>query len=145
MRAGLALALALCPALPAAAWDFTPLPVCTLTHATATATVRLTHDPAQPEPYAIAVTRAAGWPAGAVFAIRFDGGRALTIQTTRHVLSDGGRRLTVTDRGFGNVLDGLEFNATATALTGPAAEVLDLDGAAEPVRAFRACATAPVA
>lgn len=137
--------LALLLATPAGAWEFTPTPVCTLSHAAGTVSVRVTYDPAQADPYAIAVTRAAGWPAGAVFAIRFDGGRALVIQTTRQALSDGGRTLTVTDRGFGNVLDGLEFNAIATALIGDAAEPVSLQGAAAPVRAFRDCATAPVA
>lgn len=142
MRAALALALIL--ATPAAAWEFTPAPVCTLSHDAGAVSIRVTHDPAQADPYAIAVTRAAGWPAGPVFAIRYDGDRALVIQTTRQVLSDGGRTLTVTDRGFGNVLDGLEFNRTATALIGDVAEAVSLEGAAEPVRAFRACATAPI-
>lgn len=143
MRTALTLCLIL--ATPAAAWDFTPVPVCTLTHDSGGAALRITHDPSQADPYAITLTRPGGWPAGPVFALRYDGGRALTIQTTRHVLSDGGLRLTVTDRGFGNVLDGLEFNATATALIGDIAEPFALEGAAEPVRAFRACATVPVA
>lgn len=44
----------------------------------------------------------------------------------------------MTDRGFGNVLDGLEFNETATALLGDQAVVLSLEGAAPAVQSFRA-------
>ena len=139
-------ALALCLlAGPLHAWEFTADPVCTLSHETEAASVRVTHDPAIPE-YAITITRAgAAWPGGPVFAIRFDGPRGLTISTTRHRLGEAGRALTVTDRGFGNVLDGLQFNDTATALLGDAAVAFPLDGAAEPVGRFRACVAAPVA
>ncbi len=137
------LAVVLCLlALPADAWEFTPAPVCTLSHETPDATVTLTWDPRRPEPYAIAVTRGASWAGAPVFAMRFDGPRGNTIVTDRHAISDGGRTLTVTDRGFGNVLDGLEFNDSATALLGEEAVPFPLDGAAGPVRAFRACAEA---
>lgn len=61
------------------------------------------------------------------------------ISTNRHTLSNDDATLTVTDRGFGNVLDGLEFNETATALLGEQAVVLSLEGAASAVQAFRAC------
>ena len=74
-----------------------------------------------------------------IFAIRFDGPRGLTISTDRHVILDDGATLTVTDRGFGNVLNGLEFNDTATALLGDRAVAFALDGAGPAVRAFRAC------
>jgi hypothetical protein len=67
------------------------------------------------------------------------------ITTDRHVLSDGGTSLTVTDRGFGNVLDGLQFNNVATALLGNTAVVIPLANAAEPVARFRACAALPTA
>lgn len=145
MRHLSALALGLLLSSPAAAWEFSPLPVCTLTHDTGEVQLRITRDPALAEPYAIRITRALPWPEGPVLAIRYDGGRALVIQTTRHVLSDGGRSVTVTDRGFGNVLDGLEYNATATATLGDAAAVLSLDGAAPAVRAFRDCRPVPLA
>jgi hypothetical protein len=142
MRLALALFLL---AGPLHAWEFSADPLCTLSHATEEAAVVVTHDPAIPE-YAITMTRAgAPWPEGRVFAIRFDGPRGLTISTTRHSLGAGGRALTVTDRGFGNVLDGLQFNDTATALLGDAAVAFPLDGAAEPVARFRACVAAPVA
>jgi hypothetical protein len=85
------------------------------------------------------------WTASPPFALRFDGPRGMTLTTDRHRLSNGGRTLTVTDTGFGNVLDGLEFNRLATALTEGGALALSLDGAAGPVRAFRACAAAPTA
>jgi hypothetical protein len=142
MRLALTLALL---ATPLHAWEFTPTPVCTLTHETPEADLRVTYDPARPEPYAIAITRSAPWPDGPSFAIRYDGLRPFTITTGRHRLSNGSRTLTVTDRGFDNLLDGLEFNATATALTNGLALPFPLAGAAEPVRAFRACAEAPTA
>lgn len=124
---------------PATAWEFRPTPVCTLLHDTADASLRVTYDPRVPE-YAITIRLAATWSVGPVFAIRFDGPRGLTISTTRHRLHDGGRALTVTDSGFGNVLDGLEFNDRATAATGETAVPFGLDGAAPAVAAFRACA-----
>jgi len=137
-----ALALTLCLAtLPARAWEFEPLPVCTLRHDGDTLNVVLTYDPSREDAYAIALTRAAPWPDAPLFGLRFDGPLGLLITTDRHVLSEGGRTLTVTDRGFGNVLNGLEFNLAATALTGPVAETVSLDGAAGPVQAFRACRT----
>jgi hypothetical protein len=137
--------LALLVASPARAWEFTPVPVCTLTHATEEASVTITFDPRQAEPYAIRVDRAAPWPEAPVFAIDYAGSRPLTISTSRHRLSDGGTAVTVTDEGFGNVLDGLEFNTTATALLGDVREPFPLDGAAGPVRDFRACTVAPLA
>ena len=142
MRPALILFLA---ATPAYAWEFSPTPVCTLSHELPEASVRVTHDPRLPEPYAIAITRPDGWSDGTAFSIVFEGARGLTISTDRQRLSDNGRTLTVTDRGFGNVLDGLEFNRTATALFGDTAISFPLDGAAPEVQAFRACATAPTA
>ena len=137
------LALALCClALPAQAWEFTASPVCTLSHETPEASVTVTWDPRRAEPYAIAVTRTAPWAGAPVFAMRFDGARGNMIVTDRHVTGDGGRTLTVTDRGFGNVLDGLEFNETATAVLGDQSAPFPLDDAGGPVRAFRACAEA---
>jgi hypothetical protein len=61
------------------------------------------------------------------------------ISTGRHVLSEDGRTLSVRDRGFGNVLNGLEFNVVALAATGDRVVSIDLDGAAPEVAAFRAC------
>lgn len=139
------LAVLLCLSSPAAAWEFSASPVCTLSHAEGGASVSVTHDPSRPQPYAIAIVLARSWDPAPVFAMRFDGGRGLIITTDRHALSDGNRRLTVSDRGFGNVLDGLEFNTSATALLGDAAVPFSLDGVAPEMRAFRACTEAPTA
>ncbi|WP_227447412.1 hypothetical protein [Cognatishimia sp. F0-27] len=87
--------------------------------------------------YTIAITRPEGWERAAVFSIRFSGGAALEISTTRHQID--GKTVTVTDRGFGNVLDGLQFNDTATAILGEQTVTVDLSGAARPVQAFRDC------
>lgn len=133
-----ALALLLLAA-PAHAWEFSPTPICTLSHAEGGADVEVTYDHAT-SLYAIAVTSAGGWPAAPAFSIRFDGDRPNTISTARHVVADN--TLTVTDTGFGNVLDGLEFNLAATAFTQTAAVTVSLDGAAEPVQQFRACTSA---
>ncbi|MEM1343583.1 MAG: hypothetical protein AAGI34_03255 [Pseudomonadota bacterium] len=138
------LSVLLCLAVsPAWAWEFTPSPICTLSHDWEASSVRVTYDPRVPE-YAIALKRAVPWPEDGAFTIRFEGPQGLTISTSRHQLSEGGAVLTVTDRGFGNVLDGLQFNRTAIARTGSAALSVPLEGAAPAVEAFRACATAPV-
>ena len=135
-----AVAILLLTATPALAWEAKSGQVCELTHAGAAASVRVTYDPAIPE-YAIAITPDRPWSPGPVFAMRFDGPRGLTISTDRHQISGTGDTLTVTDRGFGNVLNGLEFNETATALLGDRSVAFALDGAAPAVRAFRACTT----
>ncbi len=126
-------------ATPALAWEFTPGEVCELRHRESAAEVLITYDFAVPE-YAIAVTLNGAWSPGSVFAIRFDGPRGMTISTDRHVISGDGKTLTVKDRGFGNVLNGIEFNETATALLNNQGIVVTLDGAGPAVRAFRACA-----
>jgi hypothetical protein len=131
-------------ATPAAAWEAGRSgTICTLTHIDPEAgEIRLTHDPAGPL-YTITVTRTEPWPDAPVFGIAFGGGAELTITTDRHVLSDEGRALTVTDRGFGNVLAGLALNETATIFAGPAALTVSLEGAAPEVAAFAACELAP--
>lgn len=124
---------------PAQAWTFSPVPVCTIAHETAEGSATVTFDPATAL-YAISLQRDAPWPAAPLFSIRFEGPRGLAISTDRHVLADGGHRLTVTDTGFGNVLDGLQYNRLALPRTGNAGLPLPLEGAAEAVAAFRACA-----
>ena len=124
---------------PAFAWEASSGRVCELTHEGESGQVRVTYDPAIGD-YAIAITPDLPWSAAPVFAIRFDGARDLTITTTRHAISSGGATLTVTDRGFGNVLNGLEFNDTATAVLGDREVSFRLDEAGPAVRAFRACA-----
>ena len=132
-------------ASPAAAWEATIGPVCTLSHSTDEADILLTYDPGGPE-YSITLTWQNGrWDAAPFFAMRFDGGKPNTITTDRHALSEGDAALTVTDKGFGNVLDGLQFNQIATAYTDGQSIEIPLDGAAEPVARFRACADATTA
>jgi len=133
-------------ATPALAWEAgVEGTVCTLSHDEPDARVRLTYDPATPE-YTITLTRRdEPWVTAPNFSLRFDGPRPIFISTDRHTLKAGNAALSVADRGFGNVLDGLQFNRTAVAVTGDQAIAIPLDGAAPEVAAFRACATAPLA
>ncbi|MCU0829209.1 MAG: excinuclease ABC subunit B [Tabrizicola sp.] len=142
MRTLLALALL---ASPAQAWDFTDTPVCTILNDTPILQIRVTYDPSQPEPYAITLTRPDPWPQTDTFGLSFTGPAAMTIGTGRHQLSNGDRTLTVTDTGFGNVLDGLAYNGTAAALAGDLAVPFDLTGARPAVEAFKACGVVPSA
>ncbi len=139
------LILALLAASPATAWEFTAIPFCTLSHATDTAEARVTYDPRQADPYAIALTLTGPWQQAPVFAIAFQGAASLTISTSRHRISPDGRTLSVSDTGFGNVLNGLEFNTTATAISGNQAVSFPLENAAPAVREFRACAEGGIA
>lgn len=125
-------------ATPALAWETVSGPICELSHQGEGAEVLVTYDPEIGE-YAIAITPDSPWSPGPVFAIRFDGAQDLTITTTRHELSDGGATLTVRDVGFGNVLDGLEFNDTAIAILADRIVAIPLVGAAPSVQAFRTC------
>lgn len=128
---------------PAHAWTFSAAPICNLQHEDAELSVRLTYDPVDSK-YEITLTkRALPWQQGPVFALRFEGGRPLTITTDRHYfVANDPLRLGVADRGFGNVLNGLEYNTTATALIGDQSSRFQLTGAAPEVRRFRACADA---
>lgn len=132
-------------ATPAQAWDFTATPVCTIFNDAPGLSVRVTYDPSQPEPYAITLTRPDPWPQTDTFGLSFNGPAAMTIGTSRHKLSGDGRSLSVTDTGFGNVLDGLAYNGTATALAGETAVPFDLTGARPAVEAFKACNVVPSA
>lgn len=139
---GVAFLVALLPS-PALSWDFTPIPICTLSQNEASIETRVTYDPGSGD-YAIALTLPNDrWPSAAAFGIRFEGGQRNIIVTDRHVLSNEDATLTVTDRGFGNVLNGLEFNNLAIAMAGDTAVPITLDGAAESVQAFRACVAGP--
>ncbi|MEM1377807.1 MAG: hypothetical protein AAGG69_10515 [Pseudomonadota bacterium] len=126
-------------AQPALAWEFKTGPICVLEDDGENAFVKLTYDPSGPL-YSIAITPNQAWEASPLFGIQFDGPAALTITTDRHVLSDSNATVTVTDRGFGNVLNGLEFNETATAMLGRQLITMSLDGAAPEVQKFRQCA-----
>ena len=141
-----AAAVLLLAAAPAAAWEFTPSPVCTLSHATDEAEMRVTYDPRAAEPYEMNVTASdAPLPDAPVFSVEFAGPSALTISTNRHRRDPAGGTLSVSDTGFGNVLDGLEFSATAVAVLGERRIPFPLAGAASEVRKFRACTEAPTA
>lgn len=123
---------------PAFAWEFHPGLPCRLTHDAPAGAVELTFDPTRPL-YTISLTRADGWRAGDVFSIEFTGPAGLVISTNRHELSADGRTLTVTDTGFGNVLNGLQFNQNARARLGTQVFDIPLSGAADPVDRFRRC------
>jgi hypothetical protein len=131
--------------LPSFAWQASALgPVCTLSHQTDNGQVTVTYDPHADLPYAIELARRdVPWLGGPVFAMRFDGPGRLTITTDRHRLSDDNDRLTVTDKGFGNVLNGIEQNHVATAVLGDQTLVIPLAEAAPEVAKFRNCAAAP--
>jgi hypothetical protein len=140
------LALLLILLLPstAHAWTFTSGLPCRLTHETEQARIELTYDPNQPL-YSVTITRQMPWPDAPSFSMRFDGPMPLVIGTDRHVLSAGGTALSVSDSGFGNVLNGLQYNRSATVLAGEVELTFPLDGAAQQVAAFRACKGAPLA
>lgn len=132
---------AICLSTPAVAWEFTDSPICTLTNDGNPLTVQVTFDPAIGE-YAIHLTlpaSSAGWANAPVFALQFTGARSLTISTPSHSLSEDQRTVTVRDSGFGNVLNGLQYNAIATAMLGNEAIMFSLTDAADPVESFRNC------
>jgi hypothetical protein len=130
--------------VPAAAWNFSATPMCTLTHQAETAEIAITYDPDKPE-YALFITLRDGtWDDAPTFGMAFAGGRRIDLTTRQHDLSADGATLSVRDSGFGNVLDGLEFNAAVFSTSGGTVVQADLDGAAAAVQAFRACPdTAP--
>lgn len=143
MNAALVGALCLMSA-PAFAWEFTPGIPCLLTHETPDVSVELTYDPTGPV-YSISLTQAVPFAPSPVFSMQFTGPQSLSISTGQHRLSNGGRTVTVVDSGFGNVLNGLQFNQTATAILGPQQIVVPLTDAADAVAAFRDCDTLPTA
>lgn len=129
-------------AAPVHAWEFTPGLPCLLNHSTDQAEIELTYDPTGPL-YSVTIRQDAPLTPGSIFSMQFDGPSGLTISTDRHTMSGDGRAVTVVDTGFGNVLNGLQFNDTATALLGNQVIPFPLAGAAEPVAAFRLCKPEP--
>lgn len=139
MRSALALILL---ASPAAAWEFSASPICTLTDTSEAGEMTVTYDPAITE-YTITVTLPDGtWPDAQTFGMAFASDRPINIQTDRFTLSDDRKSLTVTDRGFGNVLNGLEFNSRAYAVLGETTVGVALDGIGPAIAAFRNCPAA---
>ena len=129
---------------PAAAWEFSATPICTLYHPTEKGDVTVTYDPAREE-YAIAlrfVLPDLTWPQADTFSVDFIGEKSIRIATDRQQVSADGTTITATDTGFDNVLDGLQYNAIAEARSGNASMVISLSGAPEPVATFRSCGAA---
>lgn len=142
MRTVLALILL---ASPAAAWEFSSSPICTLTNISDAGRVTVTYDASLPE-YTITITLLEGtWPDDPTFAMAFAGSMPIGIQTDTHARSADGRSLTVTDSGFGNVLNGLEFNTRAYAASGDITVGIALDGIGPAISAFRDCPAANLA
>lgn len=128
-------------ASPALAWDFTSGQICTLSDATDTAEIILTFDPALPR-YTLSVTADTAWPTGGTFMMTFANTRPAKIQTDRYVLSVDGMTLSVSDSGFGNVLNGLEFGGQIRAAVGDQLVELTSGGIAAPMEAFKNCGVA---
>ena len=126
-------------ASPAAAWEFSATPICTLSHTAAAGTITVTYDASLPE-YALEITLPDGtWPNEQLFGMAFADDSPINIQTNRHELSNDGRTLMAKDRGFGNVLAGLEFNSRAYAISGDKTVGFSLDGIKGPMTDFRNC------
>ncbi len=126
-------------ASPAYAWEFSASPICTLTDSSDAGEMTVTYDPAITE-YTITVTLPDGtWPDAQTFGMAFANGRPISIQTDLFTRSADGRSLTVKDRGFGNVLNGLEFNSRAYAILGDLTVGFTLDGIDPAISAFRDC------
>ena len=118
---------------PVSAWDFSSLPICTVSDEGSATALTVTFDGTL---YALDLENPEGWPEAAVFAIRFIPNGPV-IQTDKHRIR--GNVLSVIDNGFGNVLIGLQFNHTAQIILGDTVREIDLKGADEPVEAFRNC------
>ena len=137
----LALLLTLLPLLntgQAQAWTFTPGLICELEHETPNAKIALTFDPAKPL-YSVTISRPNALPQTQFFSMRFIGPAGRMISTDRHSFNDDKTAVTAEDSGFGNVLDGLQFNDIAEAILGDTTIRFPLAGAAGPVAKFRAC------
>ncbi len=129
-------------ATPAFAWQSTTGETCALTHDTTDIRVHLTYDPDKPL-YTLAINRKSDpWQQAPWFAMRFLGPNEITISTPKHALSDNDQTLNVADSGFGNVLDGLQFNQTALAFTQSQTVEISLKDAAPEVQKFRDCTAA---
>ncbi|MEM7269099.1 MAG: hypothetical protein AAF401_07580 [Pseudomonadota bacterium] len=135
--------LLLCLTFPTAAlaWEFTPNPVCTLSHQSDEAALVITYDSAGPLYQLDLTLTGENWADSPTFGMAFAGGQELSIGTGRHVIA--GDTLTVTDSGFGNVLNGLEFNSRVLSFTADRGVEFSLEGAPPEVRKFRDCMVDP--
>ena len=138
-------ALLLSAAAPALGWETRSDSVCRIEADTPAARVTIAYDPVRTL-YAIFLTRSAPWPDASSFSIRFDGARPNVIATDRHFFPNGdSRTVSVVDRDFGNVLDGLAAGGVAhIGFDGEGTTMIPLTGAAPAVTAFRACADATI-
>ena len=124
------------------AWNFTPDPICRVTEKQDLLEINLTYDHAT-EIYAIAFTKSeAPWEQGAQFSIRFEGPRPKLIRTNRHEFSADGYTLTASDTGFGNVLDGIQYNTLAAIQTGDERIFIQIHKSFPAMEAFRKCVKA---
>lgn len=130
--------LALLP-LRAAAWEFSPDPLCTLTHQAETAEIVITKDVTVPEYTLTVMLRSGAWPDAPVFFMDYPNGVGPDISTNRHTLSADRATLIVRDRGFENVLIGLEENGILYASSGGLRVTADVAMAFGAVQEFRAC------
>lgn len=128
---------------PAHAWEFTETNMCTVNHTSPDVAVTLTYDPSTGLYDIALVMQSTTWQDGQSFRILFEGANPIAIGTDRQMISDDRTTLNVSDSGFGNVLDGIQFNQTMTASLGPQSVTIPLDGASEPMAAFRLCPTVP--
>lgn len=127
---------------PALAWDFSPDPICRISEKQDLVEINLTFDHASGV-YAIAFTKLeAPWDQGQQFSIRFEGPRPKLIRTDRHVFSVDGYTLTARDTGFGNVLDGLQYNTLAALETGDERIFIQIHKSFPAMEAFRKCVKA---
>ena len=131
-----------CLASPALGWEVSnDGATCHLLHQMPDGAVHLSYAPVNEE-FSITLTRFEPWESDDVFAIKFDETRPIFITTDRHQLTPDRTGLTVTDRGFGNVLDGLQYNEWAIAATGQSVMIIPLTHAADAVQSFRECSDA---
>lgn len=136
---------AVCSAGPAMSWEFQSSAICTLSHSAIDGDLEITFDGRLEEPYRLTLTRSERWIRGEIFVLQFGGARPGTLTTERHRIRDNGLSLSVTDKGFDNVLNGLEFNLAAFAFMGSHVFAISLNGAAPEVRKFRECVEESVA
>ncbi len=124
------------------AWTFTPSPICTVEHQTELIELELTYNHASGV-YALKLTKPElTWDASRKFSMRFEGSKPIFISTTNHEFSSDMKSLIASDSGFGNVIDGLQFNTLAAAITDNERIFIPLTGAEPKIDAFRNCAEA---
>lgn len=142
MRLALSLTFLTLLPLPALAWEHVEGETCNIEASFETADVTVTYFP-RDRAYAIFLRNKIGpYPDDrSVLSIAFIGARPNTIRTRDFFFPDGDPSVvSVIDRGFGNVLDGLAYNDTAHLfLDDERILSIPLDGATEPVAAFRTC------